>query len=224
MVTLRKVLGAALITLAISFWASLFANPSVLTLLLFVASYPILAAGLYLILYGPGKLARWKFKGATAIVLRQEKKTKEGDALHDKPFDSYYDFYRYDPNDPTNWFVPENIRKFCYDTRYLMPIKGWHVGGKHDSWKKKLKRTILPKKQALFIFDESTGLPVIYSSSLNTGFDRVSPEFMKALCESKIAANFSKSLDKKTTNIRTIMIFGIVAVVIVVFLRIAGVF
>ncbi len=221
--SLRKFLGWMLALLTILFWSSLFVHPSVITLCLFIASFPTLGIALFLLLYGPGKIARWKYKEATAIVLRKDPKQKSGDAVHTGEFDSYYDYYRYDPNGLPDMFLPEKIRKFCYDTKYLMSIKGWMVGGKHDRRGKKIKRAIFPKKQALFIYDEATDMPVIYSSALRTDYGLISPEFLKAICESKIAANFAKSLDKKQMRMNW-LIYAVIGIVILgLILKLSGV-
>lgn len=160
------------------------------------------------------KLARWKFKDAYVMMLRTDKNGEKSERL--------YEFHRYNPNEGPDMYLPEAVRKYAYNSEFMMPLKGWMPGAKHESIPKKVKRAIAPKRTALVIFDQDAGLPVTHASA-EASYSAVSPELLQKIYESKLAANFSKSLDRKATTSRT-WIFLIVGVVILgVVLKVAGV-
>ena len=158
------------------------------------------------------KFPAWKYRQAYAVILRNP---PGGPG-------PIYDYHQYDPNVPSDQF-PEPIRSYAYNPEYFMQLTGWTPGGRYDPMRIKLRRMIKPRKTALFLFDAETGRPITHGSA-ETAYSAVSPEFLKKITESRLAANFSRSLDRRATTGR-IWIYAIVGVVILgVILKITGVF
>lgn len=205
-------IGLSLLIIAVCFIVSPFISPSLETLVLFIVGFPVLAISFIFLFKMGGRLAKWKFKQACAFVLRT---TQNADG-------KMYDFYWYNPNTLPDPFLPEKVRKFCYNPEFMLPAKGWHPGFKYNRMGRKVKDAIFPKKTAFFLFDEATGAPITYYDALQ-GYDKISPEFLKKICESKLASNFTKFPDAFKAGTGRIWIFAIIGIVAIgVILKLTG--
>ena len=159
----------------------------------------------------PPRRKKWQYKQAYAVVLRRDKAG------------GLYDFYKYDPNVDADPSLPEHIRPWGNRMDYLMPLRGWYPGGQHDPLREKLKRVLFPQRTGILIYDTDRGEPITHGSA-ETSYSSVSPDLLKKLFESRLAANFAKSLDRKATTGR-IWIYAIIGIVILgVILKVTGVF
>lgn len=166
------------------------------------------------------KVPKWKIKRVHAIILKANP-TKSADGVEHP-----YEFIDYDPNNDPLVALPEELRPYHHDFRVIMPLKGWIPGHKNKSlWYKLMFAMSGKKKRGLLIYDETLKMPVSSSTGYNTNeYNRISPEFFKKICLSKLASNFSKSLNQMKLN-KTWLIVGIAGLVgVVILLRIMGVF
>lgn len=156
------------------------------------------------------KVPKWKFRRAYAVDLMR---SSSG---------GLYEFYHYDPNVMDD-SLPEHLRKYAYDPEFLLPLSGWTPGGRYDPIPQRIKRVLLPKRTALMIYDSEANRPVTHGVA-ETSYSAISPEFLKRICESRLAANFSRSLDQRARTGR-VWIYAIIGVVVLgVILKVTGVF
>ena len=201
--------------------ASPFITPSLLTIVLFFVGWPLIAIGSIILVRSLPRYPKWMYRQAFAIILRNPKTIPGTDGKPIPGPGPTYEYHKYDPNAQDDT-LPQEVRHFAYDREYYMQLTGWTPGGRYDKLLAKIIRTIRPKRTALFIYDVETARPITHGSA-ETAYAAVSPEFLKKITESRLAANFSKSLDRKATTGR-IWIYAIVGVVILgVVLKIAGV-
>ena len=204
-------IGVIVVLLSIFFIASPFIAPALWSFVLFVIGWPLLSVGVIIILRSRPQLPKWKYRQAYAIILRRD------------PAGGLYDFHKYDPNieggDPV---LPEQVRPWGSRMEYIMPLKGWYPGGRYDRRRTRIIRAILPKRTGLLIYDAERGSPVTHGSA-ETSYAAVSPDFLQKIFESKLAANFSRSLDKgdRTGRMWIYVIIGIV--ILGVILKMTGV-
>lgn len=157
------------------------------------------------------KRPKWRYRQAFAVVLRRA------------PAGGLYDFYKYNPNIDADPALPEAVRPWGNQMEYIMQLRGWYPGGRYDPLRVKIKRAIMPNRTGILIYDQDRGAPVTHGSA-ETSYASVSPDMLKKLFESRLAANFAKSLDRRATTGR-IWIYAIVGVVILgVVLKVSGVF
>lgn len=202
--------------------ASPFIAPSLFTIVLFFMGWPLIAIGSIIFVRSLPRFPRWMYRQAFAIILRNPKTIPGPNGTPIPGPGPTYEYHKYDPNTQDDT-LPEVIRPYAYRPEYFMQLTGWTPGGRYDKLFVKVIRTVRPKRTALFVYDAETKRPITHGSA-ETAYAAVSPEFLKKITESRLAANFSKSLDRKATTGR-IWIYAIVGVVILgVVLKITGVF
>ena len=163
------------------------------------------------------KLAKWKFKEVYAVIIHN---------------DHTWSATRYDPNETLPIMVPEPVQPYMHDYRYIMSLKGWIPLTKYDGagahFKAAIKRLLHPKRTGLIIFHEAFTdgdgklFPISHAAAYKGEYDAMTPEFLKKVCESRLAANFSRSLDKKQLKLNWIIIAIVVMVVLGVLLKVTG--
>lgn len=202
------------------FMLSPFAVPILLTILLFFVGMPLFSTGLLMfILTKPGRIPKWKFTDVYALTIYR---------------DHTYGVDHYNPNFYDSSQLPEHIRPYAKDYRYIIPLRGWVPLTKYDGFmtkmKKGLKRIVKPKRNGLLLFaEEKTDhdgkmVPIDHAHSYQAEYDAVSPEYLKKVCESKLAANFSRSIDQPKVKMNWLIIAIVIIVALGVVLKLTGAF
>lgn len=204
--------GVVVILTGLVLIISPFIFPALWSLVLFFIGWSMLGVGIIIIMRSRPQLHRWCYRQAYAVVLRQS------------PAGGLYDYHRYDPNieggDPS---LPDDVRPWGSRMDYIMPLKGWYPGGRYDSRRTRIWRAIWPKRTGILIYDSERGEPITHGSA-ETTYTAVSPDLLQKLFESRLAANFAKSLDRRATTGR-IWIYAIIGIVVLgVILKVTGAF
>ena len=162
--------------------------------------------------------AKWRFKEVFAITIRKDIHT--------------WEFTHYDPDETPDAMLDDHITPYARKYEYIMPLKGWNPGTKYDNPLKKFKRSLMnffkPHRMGLILFSEDFTdgegkmMPISHSAAYTGESDDVTPEFFQKVCESKLAANFSRSLDTKQMKLNWIIIAIVIIVALGIFLKVSG--
>jgi hypothetical protein len=200
------------------FMLSPFMIPSAFTMVLFFPGLPMMTTGLMLfIFYKRNRLKRWEFRDCYCITVNEDKT---------------WTAIRYSPSIAIDSELPEHARPYMRDYRYIIPLKGWTPLTKYEGVFKKIRRVFrnLIKSRRigmlLFAYDVVDGnkamAPINHSHSYSGIYDEMSPEFLQKVCESKLASNFSKSLDTGKLKLNWIIIAIIIIVALAIILKLTG--
>lgn len=205
--------------LGFAFMLTPFFAPMLLTIILFFVGMPLCSTGFLMwLITRPGKVPKWKFTVVYALTI-----------YHDHTYGvTQYNPNKYEPAD-----LPEHVRQYAEDYRYIMGLKGWVPLTKYDSFATRLKsrlvRIFKPRRVGILLFSEENldlenkMRPIDHAFSYQAEYDKVSPEYLKKVCESKLASNFSSSIDKQAFKLNWILIMIIALVGLGILLKVMGV-
>ena len=205
--------------LGFAFMLSPFFAPMLTTIILFFIGMPLCSTGFLMwLITRPGRIPKWKFTEVYALTI-----------YHDHT----YGVTKYDPNKYAPEDLPEHIRAYAEDYRYIMALKGWVPLTKYDGFGKRLKKRLIrifkPRRVGVLLFSEdnldlnNNMRPLDHAFSYQAEYDKVSPEYLKKVCESKLASNFSSSIDKQAFKMNWILIMIIALVGLGILLKVMGV-
>jgi len=194
-------------------------TPSLATIIGFFIGMPLCSTGfLMYLITRPGKVPKWKFTEVYALTIYD---------------DHTYSVHQYNPNNFVPEDLPEHIRPYAEDYRYIMALKGWVPLTKYDSFttrlRKRLKRIVKPQRVGILLFSEdhkdlqNKMRPIDHAFSYQAEYDKVSPEYLKKVCESRLASNFSSSIDKQAFKMNWILITIVGLVILGIILKVMGV-
>jgi hypothetical protein len=163
------------------------------------------------------KHQKWQFKNVYAITIHG---------------DHTWDATLYHPHTSAPEDIPEIVRPYADNYKYIMPLRGWIPLAKYDKGWVKFKRAMRSifsnVRTGVILFHEDflmegKPFPISHAAAYHGEYDLMSPEFLKKVCESRLAANFSRSIDSHKLKLNWIIIAIVVMVVLGIFLKVTGV-